>query len=72
MHCNRGARPCVSHVTGVAVTLLEENPMRHRTRIVALDRALALRRALLWLLLAGGVALAIAAFQAVQTIALAA
>ena len=46
--------------------------MRHRTRIVALDRALALRRALLWLLLAGGVALAIAAFQAVQTIALAA
>jgi hypothetical protein len=46
--------------------------MRHRSQIVALDRTVAVRRALMFLLLAGGIALAIAAFQAVQSISLSA
>jgi hypothetical protein len=46
--------------------------MHQRSRVVAIDRARAVRRALMWLLLAGGVALAVAAFQAVQSVALAA
>ena len=46
--------------------------MRHMTRAIAVDRTRTVRRALLWLLFAGGLALAVAAFQAVQTVALAA
>jgi len=42
--------------------------MRNRTRAISWDLARSLRRALVLLLLAGALALALAAFQAVQSV----